>query len=736
MIIFENSVPTLTIALCLGGAVLAAAYSAFRYLPSGAFRIVLFGLHVLALLGLGWCLFMPGLKTTITQLLKPRFLVVVDTSRSMNLKTSDSAPSRWETARKALDMGWTKKLSSECNIDVYSFDGSLSEGMSLGAAEDLKPEGASTSLREALTKIEQRLAGLPIEGMVLLSDGTDTVELTNDWASAPRPFPIHTLQPEKPGGWEQEADLRIDGVTAARRVTVGWKTEIKVKVSGQGTKGAPVSIQLFEDDRLVAEKPTQIPDAGGEREVVFDVERPKVGVFNTRIVAVPLAGEKNKEDNEWTGIIEVVDARNRVLYVEGVPRWEYKYLRRVLMENRQISPVIFFTGGDGKPQAATPAESITADMNETQLSALKVVVLGNLDAAELGQDRAKRLLNFVEKGGSLVVLGGTKAWTPGGLTSTELAKALPIEGGRPTLLESEKPLPVKLTPQAATHPAFAGDAKFWKSIPPVLSVFTGLQAKPAAESLVTVDTPGGSVPLVLTQRFGEGKVAVILTDSLWRWQLGPESGDAKPYKRFWTQLVSWLLPKAENLNADSLELFTDRDDLFLGEKITINARLGDDKAKDKKPASIDATLVYPDGRSIPYRMDLRQVSTASGDSFEGYSVEFKGDTPGAYRVTATAKLDGKTVTSKPMSFFVKPFSPETSPRPANFEVLQAISSASGGSYFETPEALNSAMMNFNLKAKEESFSEFQTLWRNWPAVVIVMLLFAATWFARRTRQMP
>jgi hypothetical protein len=46
------------------------------------------------------------------------------------------------------------------------------------------------------------------------------------------------------------------------------------------------------------------------------------------------------------------------------------------------------------------------------------------------------------------------------------------------------------------------------------------------------------------------------------------------------------------------------------------------------------------------------------------------------------------------------------------------------------------MMNFNLKAKEESFSEFQTLWRNWPTVVVVMLLFAATWFARRTRQMP
>ena len=736
MIIFENSVPTLTIVLCLVAAALAAAYSAYRFLPSSSFRVVLFFLHVLALLGLAWCLFMPGKKTTITQLLKPRFLVLLDTSRSMTLKSSEAAPSRWDTARTALGLGWSKKLSSECDIDVYSFDTSLSEGMSLGAAENLKPEGAATSLRDALAKLEQRLAGLPIEGMLLLSDGTDTLDLTNEWASAPRPFPIHTLQPEKPGSWEQEPDLRIDAVTAARRVTVGWKTEIKVKVSGQGTKGAPVSIQLFEDDRLVAEKPTQIPDAGGEREVVFDIERPKVGVFNTRVLAVPLAGEKNKDDNEWKTIIEVVDARNRVLYVEGVPRWEYKYLRRVLMENRQISPVIFFTSGDGKPQAATPAETFTADMNESQLSALKVVILGNLDAAELSQERAKRLLGFVEKGGSLVVLGGTKAWSPGGLLSTDLAKALPIEGGSPTLLESPTPLPVKLTPQAATHPAFAGDPKFWKTIPPVLSVFTGLQAKPAAESLVVVETPSGSAPLVLTQRFGEGKVAVILTDSLWRWQLGPESGDAKPYKRFWTQLVSWLLPKAENLNAEELELFTDRDDLFLGEKITINARLSEEKSKGKKPTSIDATLVFPDGRSIPYRMDLSQVTTVSGDSFEGYSVEFQADTPGAYRLTATAQLDGKPVTSKPMSFFVKPFSPETSPRPANFEVLQAISSASGGSYFETPEALNSALTNFDLKAKEENFSEFHTLWRNGPVAAIVMLLFASTWFARRKRQMP
>ena len=125
--------------------------------------------------------------------------------------------------------------------------------------------------------------------------------------------------------------MRIDTVAAARRVTAGWKSEIKVKVSGQGTKGAPLTVQLFENDKLIQEKPTKIPDSGGERDVVFEVERPQTGTFTYRVFIPPLKGEKNKEDNEWSTIVEVVDAKNRLLYAEGVPRWEYKYLRRILL---------------------------------------------------------------------------------------------------------------------------------------------------------------------------------------------------------------------------------------------------------------------------------------------------------------------------------------------------------------------------------------------------------------------
>jgi len=734
MIIFENTVTTPLVLVALGAFILVALWSALRSLSPGPTRWILFLLHTLTILAIGWCLFMPGRKTSITQLLKPRFLVALDTSRSMAIDPPNAGdPTRWKTALKALESPWADRLSSECDIDLYPFSSSLSEPVSLGHAAKLQPDGDSTALRDALTGIEQRLSGLQIQGMILLSDGSDTKEALDDWASTPRMFPIHTLRLEKPGGREVEADMRIDSLEAPRRVTAGWKSEMKLKVSGQGTKGNPVMVQLFENDALVAEKPTQIPEAGGERDVSFELNHSKVGVSNYRVFIPPLPGEKNTADNEWKAIVEVVDARNRLLYVEGVPRWEYKYLRRVLLGERQISPVIFFTSGDGKPQAATPVENFTADMTNAQLSAFKIVVLGNLDAAELGSERAERLVEFVEKGGSLVFLGGPKTWGPGGLLATPLAKILPVTGGSPQPLEGEKPFPVKLTSQAAGHPAFAGDPNFWKKIPPVLSVFTGLQAKPAAESLVVAETPSGEIPVVLTQRFGEGKVAVMLTDTLWRWQLGPESEDARPYKRFWSQLVSWLLPKEDAGKSEKLEIFADRDDLHLGEAVNLNARVAD--SLGKKPDAIDAKITYPDGREVPYSMAAQRVSTPSGDSFDGYSVEFKPDVPGAYRVNASIQ-GTPPVASKPIGFFVKPHSPETSPRPPKTEILQAISASSGGSYFETIEALDAAMSSLNLKAKEENFSEFHTLWRDWPVLIALMLLFTITWTIRRKRQMP
>jgi len=301
-------------------------------------------------------------------------------------------------------------------------------------------------------------------------------------------------------------------------------------------------------------------------------------------------------------------------------------------------------------------------------------------------------------------------------------------------IEGEKPYPVKLSDAARGHPAFAGDAALWQNIPPVLSLFTGFTLSPAAETLVTADTPNGPQPVVVTQRFGQGKVTAILTDSLWRWQLGPESGKARPYERFWTQMISWLLPREEALDGMRLELFADRDQLFLGESLDLHARLGTENAP--KADSVEAKITLPDKREVPYRMAPQLVTLPSGKSFPGYGLPFSATQPGLYKVTGIAKVKGQTITSEPFGFFVKPYSPETVPRPAKVEVLQAISAASGGKFFENLDALNDGLSKLQLHATEEKMAEYRTLWREWPIVTALMIMLGASWMLRKFRNMP
>jgi hypothetical protein len=734
MIVFEHTFPLWALGSLLGLALVAGIFTAWRFLQRRTISVVLVFAYLLVLGGMLWCMLLPGVRNTFTQVRKPRFIVALDTSKSMSLTPAPEVPTRWSVAQEALKRPWFARMTNECDVDFFPFDVAVSESASLVGAGTLSPTGNATRLRHALRKIAEHSAGANVSGMLLLSDGTDTGEAFDDWAGVPQPFPVYTLRLEPPGGWKQDPDLRIDAVTTSRRVTLGWKSELKVKISGQGTRGHSVAVQLYENGTLQGEIPTQIPDEGGEREVTFELEHPKMGTFQYRVFVPPLAGETNKEDNEQSLSVEVVDARNRLLYLEGVPRWEYKYLRRTLLSERQVSSIIFFTGPDGAPQGGTPVGNVTADMTPQQLAYFKIIMLGNIDAKELGAARAKNLVKFVEEGGSLILLGGAKGWNAGGLAETDLGKMLPVRGESVRTLEGEKPYLVKLAEAARAHPAFAGDATLWQNIPPVLSIFTGFSLSPGAETLVTAETPAGAQPLVATQRFGQGKVTAILTDSLWRWQLGPEAGKTRPYERFWTQLISWLLPRQESLEGMRLEFFSDREQIFLGESIDLNARFGNEDTP--KPDIVEARITLPDKREVPYRMAPQLVSLPSGKSFPGFTASFSATQPGLYQVNGSAKLKGQTYSSEPFSFFVKPHSPETVPRPAKPEVLQAISTASGGRFFESVDDLNEQLRKLQFHTSEQKLSDYRTLWREWPSLIALMTLLATSWGLRKSQNLP
>ncbi|MFP6903953.1 MAG: glutamine amidotransferase [Verrucomicrobiota bacterium] len=732
MLIYEHTSPTFLIVVALVLAVLLGAYSFWRYAPKTKGTYCMAGLYLALLALIGWCLLMPGRKSTETHTLKPRFVVALDTSKSMGLHAEETPDDRWTRAMEALSLSWTKSISAECEIDVYAFNAKVSKKMPFKDAKVLRPDADATLLRDGLEKITGRYAGMNVAGGLILTDGLDTREAFDDWASEARPFPLYTLNLEPGAVWDVEPDLRVDTVRTPKRVTLDWKTELKAVVSGQGTGGKVVAVQLWKEGVMQQEIPTQIPEDGGSRPVTFELAHPEIGVFTYKIFVPPIEGETNVADNEFSVSVQVIDAKNRLLYVEGSPRWESKYLKRALQSNRQVTPLIFVAGPGGKARAFGPVGSMTPDMTETQLAYFKIVIIGNLDAEELSDRRANNLLKFVESGGSLVLLGGTKAWSGSGFAKTPLRKLLPVKSFNPKAIEGE--FPVSLTTAGRSHPAFAGDPGLWDVIPPILSVFPDVVLSQAAQALVLAETPKGPQSAITSQRYGQGKVVAVFTDSLWKWKLHPNAIETRPYQRFWDQLISWLLPEEEDLDQDRLDIFADRETLILGEEVVISARLGGER--DGRDIAVRTEMSLPDESKTSFSMRPEQVTTSGGKSYPGFTTTYKAVHPGLHRVSSTATIGGKEVESDQISFYVKSFSPESAPRPANAEVLKAIAKSSGGQYFEDLQSLNDELRSLTFKPVEEELSEYNSLWQDPRIIALMMVLAAAAWIIRKLNNMP
>ena len=732
MIIYDHIAPTATIAVGVLTALAVTVAGYWFFVNRDWIQALMIVLRTVFFLLLGWCLLMPGERTVETIQMKPRFIVLLDKSQSMTMTRGEKTTNRWQVAQSVLQMPWVASMENKFEVDFYAFAEDVSSKVALKECAALKPDGNATLLRDALRKTAGRYTGIDVAGCLLLSDGLDTREAFKEWAMEKRSFPVFSLPLEKDVIWEDEPDIRVETLSTPRRATVGWQSELKVVISGQGTKGKPFMVKLFKDDLQQQEIETQIPEGGGNREVVFRLDHKEVGVSTYRVVLPKLPGETQTSDNESSVVVQVQDAKNRLMYVEGAPRWESKYLSRVLRESKLISPAIFLKGPKGKFMTYGVNQDIAPDMDETKLSMYKIVVLGNLSGEELGDERARALVKFVEMGGSLVLLGGSKGWAPDGFVKTPLKALLPAAGFTAKAQEGE--YRVALTDQGRSHAAFGGDAGFWDKVPSVLSLFQGVTPSAAARVLVEARTDGGAQPLILAQDFGQGKVVAIFSDSLWKWQLSSDAMKTQPYPRFWHQLLSWLSPKADAVEGKQWDIFLDREECFLGEEIEVTARW---IAEATPPAGtvVKAEITYPNKKKMPFSMASQAALALAGKMVPAYSLKFKGEAPGMYSVTAFSEIKGRRTESELAYFSVKPYSPESRPRPPDVETVKAITANSNGTFYNSAADLNRALVSLAPKQLKQDISKYKTFWQTWIILSMLILSIVLEWIIRKVRNL-
>ena len=145
----------------------------------------------------------------------------------------------------------------------------------------------------------------------------------------------------------------------------------------------------------------------------------------------PQEGELVTENNAREALIDVRDRKEKILYFEGEPRFEYKFIRRAIPEGDNLIVTSLMRTADNKHmrQGVDGPDELVAGFPKTreELFAYRALIIGSLEAAAFTGDQLRMIAEFVDRrGGGLLMLGGPRAFAEGGYAGTAVADVLPV----------------------------------------------------------------------------------------------------------------------------------------------------------------------------------------------------------------------------------------------------------------------------------------------------------------------
>jgi hypothetical protein len=572
--------------------------------------------RLLAMLVLVAALFEPIAERSYDEKIRARVVLGVDLSESMatadrvppaeDTRSSPAEPAptvaRREIARRLLKGEWFQKIAADHDVSTVGFARDAVDGTSETLAKALEkpagpgdPAGLVTDWSGVLARALQGGEGVPVLGVVLLTDGRQNVSVDPGRAAdrlAARGVPIF---PVLIGSTTAPKDLAIAAVKAPESVFKGDVATVEVVVKADGVDGVDVPVTL--------ERPGNSPlkqvvrgQAGEVRPTVsFRVPMETLGSQDLAVTVGPLAGDARPDNDRRSFTIQVADDKARVLLVDGEARWEFRYLFNALKRDPRVAveAVVFrqprFGASADTYKNAIPMPPRADDADP--LGAYDAIVMGDVEPALLAAETWRRLESFVaRRGGTLIFSSGPRAWPTETLKNEVVRKLLPVvdpkiasfdtgfvDPEHPSLAAGVSIKPAALAVESWPMLALAGTTELsrttWLGLPRLPWVLAG-RAKPGATTLVGIEgpEPNGAGSVIAAQPYGLGKVLWVGTDSTWRWRF--RVGDTY-HHRFWGQVVRWAAAGKLAAGADWVRFGPDRSRLHDGESPRLTARFAE-----------------------------------------------------------------------------------------------------------------------------------------------------------------
>lgn len=595
---FQNELPSWILALVVLPSIAALAFLAYRGLQRprpwrrtlALLRIALLTVALFLLLG-------PFLREHETRVEPTPLAVLYDDSASLQRSDGEQGRSRLEVLRELAASPERAALEQRYQFSSYRFADRL--GPTAADGSGIEGQGSVTALGDALQRYLSEHRGRRLPETVIVSDGrvtqgTPLSEVAARFAQEGAKVHVIALGDPRPA-----PDLVLERVQVPDLILAGDSALFTLRLRGNlEVLPTPAVVTLHDesDAELARVRISEWDPEGVQFGMAVVLERAGQYALHARVE--PLEGELALDNNRVELPVEVKPARIRVLYVDGEPRWEYRYLKNRLLRTesrfeREIDLSAWLTSASREfEQESSPG--ITALRRcpteaEELLDNFDLVILGDVDPVRIsadpldGQRFVEAVATFVERGGGLLMLAGPKH-NPAAYRGTRIESLLPIEIGRESARADQPFLALPAIP-SSPHPVTLLEADpevnqmLWEASTPLWWFQPVERLRPGAQAwLVHSEEGNASGPYVIAASTyaPEGWVGWIGTDETWRWRF---PGGETHLQRLWRSALRHLATTRLRGAQGRARLDLDRSQVEFGEFLTVEARLRDDAYK-------------------------------------------------------------------------------------------------------------------------------------------------------------
>lgn len=691
-------------------------------------RILLGFARVALFAVLGFCLMRPSLS--VATLLEQRnyLAVLIDDSRSMRVRDEDGK-TRGQAASAAFapNSELRRKLEAQFNVRYFRF----SDRAQSANPDSLRYAGGSSDIGGALDHALDNLSGLPLAGMIVVSDGADNAQ--RDWAESLLPMrgaqiPVFTVALGKESG---EADVQVSRVAIPASVLQDATVLADVELYHPGFDGRDVRVEIEDAGRLLARTNVRLTRGNNVTHVTLAFPAHETGPRQLRVRAVPLDGEKQLQNNERPALLDVRSRREKILMIEGEPRFEAKFIRQALKDEKSLQLVVMQRMAPKKfMRFDVDAASELADgfpTSRAELFAYRGLVLGSIESSFFTHDQLQMVADFVSvRGGGLLMLGGPNSFSEGGWAGTPVADALPFTLERAGGPRKFIPVHAHATETGLLHPVVRIDSTDeatrmrWQGLPQLSTANVAGSLKPGATALLVADSDSSVV--LAYQRFGRGLGVAFTPQDSWLLQMHHDVpvGD-QTHEIFWRQLLRYLVqdvPEPVRVTAPAVAR--------VQQPIQF-AALAEDSAFVRMPdVQMTARITDPAGatRTVPI--------SRSADGSPEFGGTVSVTQPGLHEISVEATRGGAVVGSSSTFVGVSGGDAEFFDAQARPATLQRIADETGGRAYKVSNVASLAD-DIRLLGHGASATERKDLW-DMPAIFLVLLILAcAEWLYRRRK---